>query len=186
MSNRHPTVGDTASRKRHRPTELQQNTLDRYAQKFAAKATKLSTLSDNTETAFRSQMMSFPRIQPRKLVIKSFKNKPSLPADFEATSWARLRKSIHAIVNNQPVNDSLEGLYRLCEDLCHHKLAENLYKNVCSESQVYVNKLAVEAVKLSQEGHQYLAAFDALWKRFSQHMVTILFFVSPSRSYDPM
>ena len=39
--------------------------------------------------------------------------KPQLPADFEATTWSKLREAVQAVHGKRPVSVSLEELYRV-------------------------------------------------------------------------
>jgi len=64
--------------------------------------------------------------------------KPSLPADFEEKTWAKLSSSIEAIYTSKSVNDSLEELYKACENLCLHKLSKSLYQRLHSELEKHI------------------------------------------------
>ncbi|KAJ3087322.1 Cullin-4 [Quaeritorhiza haematococci] len=76
--------------------------------------------------------------QPKKLVIKSFKVKPKLPPNYEAETWEKLKRAVHAIHGSQRVPDSLEELYKDCENLCHHKMAQNLYEKLRNECERHI------------------------------------------------
>ncbi|TPX68598.1 hypothetical protein SpCBS45565_g03028 [Spizellomyces sp. 'palustris'] len=72
----------------------------------------------------------------QKLVIKSFKVKPKLPENFVTDTWKKLEQAVHAVHESKPVADSLEELYKACENLCHHKKADELYaklRDVCDQ-----------------------------------------------------
>jgi hypothetical protein len=47
----------------------------------------------------------------KKLVIKSFKVRPTLPTNFEEESWSALQDAIHAIQEKKPVSHSKQTLY---------------------------------------------------------------------------
>ncbi|KAJ3037082.1 Cullin-4 [Rhizophlyctis rosea] len=49
----------------------------------------------------------------KKLVIKGFKVKPKLPENYEADTWEKLKRAVHAIHDSRPVPDSLEELYNI-------------------------------------------------------------------------
>nr|CAG8491130.1 12084_t:CDS:10 [Entrophospora candida] len=74
----------------------------------------------------------------KKLVIKPLKVKPSLPSDFEEKTWAKLASAIQAIYSSKSVNDSLEELYKACENLCLHKLSKSLYQKLHSELEKHI------------------------------------------------
>jgi len=43
-----------------------------------------------------------------------FADKPKLPNNFEESTWAKIKEAVTAIHLKQPVNCSLEELYRVC------------------------------------------------------------------------
>ena len=62
------------------------------------------------------------------MTIKPFKKKPKLPTDFEAATWTKLKAAVVAVATKQAVGDSYEELYKSVENMCIHKMSENLYK----------------------------------------------------------
>lgn len=44
-----------------------------------------------------------------------FADKPKLPNNFEELTWAKIKEAVTAIHLKQPVNCSLEELYRVCD-----------------------------------------------------------------------
>ena len=50
------------------------------------------------------------------------KVKPTLPDNYEDDTWATLRAAVVAIHTSQPISTSLEELYKMCDNLCAHKL----------------------------------------------------------------
>eukprot|EP00741_Cyanophora_paradoxa_P010023 tig00000157_g9709.t1 len=83
----------------------------------------------------------------KKMVIKPFKVKPKLPEQFEAETWEKLKGAVAAVHTKQPVSCSLEELYRAVEDLCLHKMAENLYKQLQAECESFAEKKLKELLK---------------------------------------
>ncbi|KAJ3333629.1 Cullin-4 [Blyttiomyces sp. JEL0837] len=63
----------------------------------------------------------------KKLVIKDFKVKPKIPENFESETLDRLGKAVEAIHGKRAVSESLEELYKSCENLCIQKKGEVLY-----------------------------------------------------------
>ncbi|KAJ1990133.1 hypothetical protein H4R33_001816 [Dimargaris cristalligena] len=64
---------------------------------------------------------------PICLTFDGFRQPPALPAQYEQTTRNRLMSAVQAIhLKNHP-DDSLEELYRACENLCLHYHAEALY-----------------------------------------------------------
>lgn len=92
--------------------------------------------------------------------------KPQLPPNYEDETWDRLKRAVHAIQNHEKVPESLETLYKVrkdrnawgrlstitgrliwirilfksCENLCHHKMADRLYTRLREECGSHVVK----------------------------------------------
>ena len=66
-------------------------------------------------------------------VIKPFKEKPKLPANFEEESWAKLQLAIEALARKESVAVGYEELYQAVEALCLHKMAPRLYTRLQAE-----------------------------------------------------
>ncbi len=110
---------DKVPRKRPRD-KLIQPKIDKFTFKLNSKVQKTTTTKHKSNLAGDPlNMMSFAKPQPAKLVIKSFKNKPRLPDNYEEVAWDRLKKAVHAIYESRPVADSLEGLYRVSVFFVH-------------------------------------------------------------------
>nr|CAG8473107.1 7105_t:CDS:10 [Entrophospora candida] len=109
----------------------------------------------------------------KKLVIKPLKVKPSLPSDFEEKTWAKLASAIQAIYSSKSVNDSLEELYKACENLCLHKLSKSLYQKLHSELEKHI-LLEGEQIQNNQINEiSFLRSVDKSWKEHCKHMVLI-------------
>ncbi|KAJ8329818.1 hypothetical protein O5D80_002012 [Batrachochytrium dendrobatidis] len=110
----------------------------------------------------------------KKLVIKSFKVKPKLPENFEADTWEKLRLAVQAIHTRQPVQDSLEELYKACENLCHHNRQSNLYQKLYSVCKDHV-LVELDALKsnIHTSGCNILVAVNECWLRYCQQMMLI-------------
>ncbi|KAH7426369.1 hypothetical protein KP509_11G098900 [Ceratopteris richardii] len=96
----------------------------------------LSSMNSGTAANLSRKKATPP--QPKRLVIKPFKEKPKLPLNFEEVTWAKIKEAITAIHLKQPVSCSLEELYRAVEDLCVHKMADNLYKHIQEECERHI------------------------------------------------
>ncbi|CAG8438138.1 568_t:CDS:10 [Ambispora leptoticha] len=104
---------------------------------------------------------------PKKLVIRPLKEKPKLPDNYEELTWAKLQKAIRAIHNSQPASDSLEELYKACENLCLHKMANSLYERLKNEIEVHIVN---EHANNPAESDIFLLSINQLWKDHQQQM----------------
>ena len=75
------------------------------------------------------------------MTIKPFKKKPKLPTDFEAATWTKLKAAVVAVATKQAVGDSYEELYKSVENMCIHKMSENLYKRLEEECEKHISGL---------------------------------------------
>eukprot|EP01026_Neomeris_dumetosa_P068944 TRINITY_DN6783_c0_g1_i5.p1 TRINITY_DN6783_c0_g1~~TRINITY_DN6783_c0_g1_i5.p1 ORF type:complete len:481 (+),score=56.27 TRINITY_DN6783_c0_g1_i5:37-1443(+) len=73
----------------------------------------------------------------KKLSIKPLKVK-QLPDSFWDSSWSKLQDAVRAVQNKRAVSCSLEELYRTVEDLCYHKLADQVYKKLEEEFDKHI------------------------------------------------
>jgi cullin-4 len=110
----------------------------------------------------------------KKLVIKSFKVKPTLPENFEDETWQKLRQAIHAIYEKQAIASSLEELYKGVENLCDHKMAESLYKKFETEVDERTKILFKHLHDLQLvDTTSFLYSLNNLWKDYCEQMLLI-------------
>jgi len=110
---------------------------------------------------------------PKKLVIKPFKEKPKLPADFEERTWAKLKEAVTAVHAKQPVACSLEELYRAVEDLCVHKLGSSLYARLQQVCDVHIAARLRSLQGRAADPVIFLSLMDAIWQDHCSQMLTI-------------
>ncbi|ORX96044.1 cullin 4 [Basidiobolus meristosporus CBS 931.73] len=109
----------------------------------------------------------------KRLIIKGFKVKPKLPENYETKTWQKLKNAVKAIHESQPVPDSLEELYKACENLCHHKMANSLYrklKAVCEEHSIEQMKALKSNVTANEA---FLTTTDSHWRSYCRQMMMI-------------
>ncbi|KAI8048110.1 Cullin family-domain-containing protein [Syncephalis plumigaleata] len=111
--------------------------------------------------------------QAKKLVIKNFKDKPRLPDNFERDSWHRLRAAILAIYQQTKVTESLEELYRICENMCYHKLADKLYSYLQTESRQRVTTIAQQLSIYKGDPQAFLNVIHQEWVDYCRHVIKI-------------
>ncbi|KAI8881581.1 Cullin-domain-containing protein, partial [Backusella circina FSU 941] len=115
-----------------------------------------------------------PVLSDKKLVTYDLKvERPELPLYYEQNSLNRLGTAISAIHNNQPVPESLEVLYQLCEDLCQYDKAEAVYELMYSECSAYAQQQFQILASHIQQGTHFLTQIVSLWKSFCDQMTQI-------------
>ncbi|CAG8498901.1 7066_t:CDS:10 [Dentiscutata heterogama] len=110
------------------------------------------------------------KIPIKKLVIRTLKDKPKLPDNFEEVTWAKLQAAIRAIHNYQPVNDSLEELYKACENLCLHKMADRLYSRLQEECESHLLKEKEKLDCDNSDDEAFLQVVDQCWQAHCKQM----------------
>ncbi|RKP06419.1 Cullin, partial [Thamnocephalis sphaerospora] len=83
--------------------------------------------------------------------------KPKLPEHFEEDSWRKLQAAVYAIYNQTPIAESLEDLYRTCENLCHNKLGARLYTRLQGECNQRVQSILAKLV------YEWHANIKSIW-----------------------
>jgi cullin-4 len=113
---------------------------------------------------------------PKKLVIKGFEKKPTLPADFEEERWRRLQGAVQAVYASRPVPASLEELYKAAEDLCSHRMAANLYRRLVGEMEEHIKSelgRLMERMASTSDALSFLTFLNAMWQDHCQHTLVI-------------
>lgn len=72
--------------------------------------------------------------------------RPKLPETFEEDTWKQLQLSVRAVHEGQPVEQSFEELYKAVQDLCIHKLGQNLYNRLSAECEQHIQKQVAKLV----------------------------------------
>ncbi|KAJ0405103.1 hypothetical protein P43SY_000514 [Pythium insidiosum] len=112
----------------------------------------------------------------KKMVIKPFKVTPTLPATFEAETWATLQAAIHAVHTKQATPLSREELYRLVEDMCTWKMAASLYGKLEAACAAFIASRVEQLEHLETTGGDvtlFLEAVHALWQDHCDDMLVL-------------
>lgn len=109
------------------------------------------------------------------MVIKSFKSKPTLPPNFEQDTWRKLQNAVVAIFESRPVKDSLEELYKACENLCHYKYAPGTYNKLTDEieKRVQIIKTELERICEIKDAESFIADLEKAWANHCRQMIMI-------------
>lgn len=108
----------------------------------------------------------------RKLTIKPLRA-PSLPADFELVTWQKLQCAVRAVHEKQPVQSSLEELYRAVEDLCTHKMAAATYARLQEECERQTERSLRALVSGVSDPSAFLFAIHGVWNEHCQQSLMI-------------
>ncbi|KAJ3409650.1 Cullin-4 [Chytridiales sp. JEL 0842] len=75
--------------------------------------------------------------QPKKIIIKGFKEKPKVPDNIEDEIWDKLKRSVDSIYENKAVPDSLEELYKDMIQSVFLYLDRTYMMKTCSEKSLW-------------------------------------------------
>ena len=103
----------------------------------------------------------------------SASDRPKLPETFEADAWGKLQACVRAVHQQQPVDQSFEELYKAVEDLCIHKLGQNLYDKLASECEQHIEVEIAKLVGLPDDAQLLLETVEAAWHTHCSQMSLI-------------
>uniref|UniRef100_A0A3Q3VUS0 Cullin family profile domain-containing protein n=1 Tax=Mola mola TaxID=94237 RepID=A0A3Q3VUS0_MOLML len=118
----------------------------------------------------------------KKLVIKNFKGKnPKLPENYTQETWQKLKEAVEAIQNSTSIKYNLEELYQAVENLCFHKIAAKLYKQlraVCEDHiKAQIDQFREYPLTLCDHLHflsvLFLKKIDKCWQDHCRQMIMI-------------
>lgn len=103
--------------------------------------------------------------------------KPKLPENYSAQTWDRLREAVVAIQKSEPVSTSLEELYQAVENLCFHKMAADLYKQLESLVEVHVKNCITQFLNAEMDHLSFLKLMNSCWQAHCRQMVLIYIYM---------
>uniref|UniRef100_A0A7N2MZS3 Cullin N-terminal domain-containing protein n=1 Tax=Quercus lobata TaxID=97700 RepID=A0A7N2MZS3_QUELO len=108
--------------------------------------------------------------QPAKKLVRA---KPTLPANFEEDTWAKLKSAISAIFLKQPDPIDSEILYQAVNDLCLHKLGGNLYQRIEKECEAHISEALQSLFGQSPDLVVFLSLVERCWQDLCDQMLLI-------------
>ncbi|XP_063967788.1 cullin-4A-like [Lytechinus pictus] len=109
----------------------------------------------------------------KKLVIKNFKVKPVLPANYQQQTWDRLKEAVQAIHNSRPIKYSLEELYQAVENMCSHKMSASLYDQLKEVCEQHVASQTKQFTSEMTDSLTYLKQLNTCWQDHCRQMIMI-------------
>jgi cullin-4 len=84
-----------------------------------------------------------------------------------------LQQAVQAIQESRPVSSSLEELYKTCENLCHQKYGDSLYKKLTAEVEGHVKKVVDNLLNSSTDRETFLEAIQTAWSDHCRQLIMI-------------
>ena len=97
--------------------------------------------------------------------------KPKLPENYSTQTWDRLKEAVIAIQRSESVSTSLEELYQAVNNLCQHRMAPDLYKQLESLVEVHVKNCVVQFLNADMDHLSYLKLMNNCWQSHCNQMV---------------
>ncbi|XP_041357588.1 cullin-4A-like isoform X2 [Gigantopelta aegis] len=131
------------------------------------------TTSSNGINRHASPLANSKPGSAKKLVIKNFKDKPTMPENFQQDTWKKLGEAVNAIHRSCAIRYSLEELYQAVENMCSYKMSANLYdqlKHICED---HVRASLDQFLGESLDYEQFLKLIDNCWQGHCRQMIMI-------------
>ncbi|XP_058053997.1 cullin-4A [Anopheles bellator] len=109
----------------------------------------------------------------KKIIIKNFRTKPTLPDNYQERTWEKLREAVIAIQLSKRIEYSLEELYQAVENMCSHKMDSQLYVNLTSLAEQHVKSNITPFLAESVDKLVYLKKMNDCWQSHCQQMIMI-------------
>ncbi|CAL1540669.1 unnamed protein product [Lymnaea stagnalis] len=109
----------------------------------------------------------------KKLIIKNFKEKPSMPENFQEVTWEKLQGAVDAIHSSCSIRYSLEELYQAVENMCSYKMATGLYSQLMTRCQKHVRANLGQFLAETLDYEQFLKLIDNCWQNHCRQMIMI-------------
>ncbi|KAH8371223.1 hypothetical protein KR093_006682 [Drosophila rubida] len=111
----------------------------------------------------------------KKIVIKNFKAKPTLPDNYSEDTYVKLEEAVIAIQLSKPIKYSLEELYQAVVNMCSHKMDAQLYAKLKELTELHV-KRNIKLKELTGGSMDKLILLEKInnwWLSFCQQMIMI-------------
>ncbi|XP_071501882.1 cullin-4A-like [Diadema antillarum] len=129
--------------------------------------------SNNGFTSRSSPLVNNKPGGSKKLVIKNFKVKPELPANYQQQTWERLKEAVQAIHKSRPIKYSQEELYQAVENMCSHKMSASLYDQLKEVCERHVESQTGQFSSEMTDSLSYLKQLDRCWQDHCRQMIMI-------------
>ncbi|KAF5294231.1 hypothetical protein FQA39_LY13479 [Lamprigera yunnana] len=141
----------------------------------------MSDNSDNKKANFSAfnlnmieKTVNMPKpTSARKIVIKNLKSEPQLPPNYHEVTWGKLQEAVLAIQNSTRNKYSLEELYQAVENMCNHKMANEVYQNLRKLIDNHVRLNIEQFLTENADRFLFLKKMNNTWQAHCQQMLMI-------------
>ncbi|XP_073810981.1 cullin 4 [Musca autumnalis] len=130
--------------------------------------------SSTTTSAYFNKLGANNTSKPgdvKKIVIKNFKVKPTLPENYSEKTCQKLEEAVVAIQLSRPIKYSLEELYQAVENMCSHKMDAQLYTKLKDLTEAHVKRNVETFTGGSMDKLVFLKKINDWWLSYCQQMI---------------
>nr|CAH0101883.1 unnamed protein product [Daphnia galeata] len=109
----------------------------------------------------------------KKIVIKSMKELPKLPDNYQDVAWQKLEEAVVAIQNSTSIKSALEDLYQAVQNLCSHSFAPLVYSKLKNLTESHVQSNLAQFLAESIDPCVFLKMMNDCWQSHCQQMILI-------------
>lgn len=109
----------------------------------------------------------------KKLVIKNFRERPTLPDNYTQDTWQKLHESVRAIQSSTSIKYNLEELYQAVENVCSYKASPMLYKQLRQVCEEHVKAQILQFREDSLDSLLFLKKINKCWQDHCRQMIMV-------------
>ncbi|XP_066475020.1 cullin-4A [Tiliqua scincoides] len=109
----------------------------------------------------------------KKLVIKNFRERPTLPDNYTRDTWQKLHEAVRAIQSSTSIKYNLEELYQAVENVCSYKASSMLYKQLRQVCEEHVKAQILPFREDSLDSLLFLKKINKCWQDHCRQMIMI-------------
>ncbi|XP_053163130.1 cullin-4A isoform X1 [Hemicordylus capensis] len=109
----------------------------------------------------------------KKLLIKNFRERPTLPDNYMQETWQKLHEAVRAIQSSTSIKYNLEELYQAVENVCSYKASPVLYKQLQQVCEDHVKAQILQFRGDSLDSLLFLKKINKCWQDHCRQMIMI-------------
>ncbi|XP_062833350.1 cullin-4A isoform X2 [Anolis carolinensis] len=112
-------------------------------------------------------------VASKKLIIKNFRERPTLPDNYTRETWQKLHEAVRAIQTSTSIKYNLEELYQAVENVCSYKASPTLYRQLRQVCEDHVKAQILLFREDSLDSVLSLKKINKCWQDHCRQMIMI-------------
>ncbi|XP_062982223.1 cullin-4A [Elgaria multicarinata webbii] len=109
----------------------------------------------------------------KKIVIKNFRERPTLADNYTRDTWQKLHEAVRAIQSSTSIKYNLEELYQAVENVCSYKASPTLYRQLRQVCEDHVKAQILQFREDSLDNLLFLKKINKCWQDHCRQMIMI-------------